>query len=124
MAHAGSRLTAYVVVMRMPPGLGEGAERDLSARAAAIPGVRVVRDEHGDEAARFGAETSGVALLYDARQRLQFHGGLTSARGHEGDNAGRAAVLSLVNATGDAPGQTPVFGCSLYGAGERPGGGA
>lgn len=80
----------------------------------AIPQVSTVVDHDGIEAARFCANASGEARLYDESGRLQFHGGLTSARAHEGESAGRAAVLSLVSGKPAATNCSPVFGCSLF----------
>jgi hypothetical protein len=52
-------------------------------------------------------------VLYDARGRLLFRGGLTSARGHEGDSAGLQRISSLLR-TGQADrSDAPVYGCSL-----------
>ena len=83
--------------------------------AAAIPGVTAHDDPDGAEARLFGAETSGDVLLYDTHGQLLFHGGITGSRGHAGDNAGEAAVISLL--TGQEPGirRTRVYGCSLSG---------
>ncbi|HUR59158.1 MAG TPA: hypothetical protein VM029_15690, partial [Opitutaceae bacterium] len=86
---------------------------DLWRRAAAIPGVKVLTDVDGRAAARFGAVTSGQALLFDTAGRLLFSGGITGARGHQGDNAGRRAVVARVFGRETAPAHTPVFGCSL-----------
>lgn len=111
------RVAAYVLFVK-PSGFADGWEQtDLSASAAAIPGVTVVRDDEGVEARRFRAATSGQTMLYDAGGRLLFSGGITGARGHEGDNAGRAAVVSLLNADEAGQAGTPVFGCPLF-AGE------
>jgi hypothetical protein len=114
MARAQGRVTAYVLFVK-PADFPDGWEQtDLLASAEAIPGVTVVRDDEGVEAARFRAATSGQIMLYDAAGKLLFSGGLTSARGHEGDNAGRAAVVALLTAGGEAGGETPVFGCPLF----------
>jgi hypothetical protein len=87
---------------------------DLWRKAAAIPGVQVGRDDGGAEAARFGAATSGQVLLYATGGELRFSGGITPARGHEGDNEGRRAIAALLTATGAARrSRSPVFGCSL-----------
>ena len=51
--------------------------------------------------------------LYDAGGQLRFSGGITPARGHAGDNAGRSAIVALVESASSAPVETPVFGCSL-----------
>jgi len=113
MARAGDRLTADVLFVT-PPGASGGWEAtDLWRGAAAIPGVTVVDDLDGVEARRFGALTSGQVLLYDAGGQLRFSGGITPARGHAGDNAGRSAIVALVESASSAPVETPVFGCSL-----------
>lgn len=114
MTQAQGRVTAYVLFVK-PPGFSDGWERtDLWASAAAIPGVTPLRDDNGVETGRFHATTSGQAALYDTAGRLLFSGGITGARGHAGDNAGRAAIVSLLT-TGDADWRdTPVFGCPLF----------
>ena len=89
---------------------------DLWRRAAAIKGVTVVQDSEGVEAERFHAATSGYTLLYGSDGRLLFSGGITGARGHAGDNAGRSAIAALLTAEGAPTGTTPVFGCSLLGS--------
>jgi hypothetical protein len=58
--------------------------------------------------------TSGQTFLYDARGTLLFSGGITGARGHAGDNAGRASIVALLNRAGAATTSTNVFGCSLF----------
>jgi len=57
--------------------------------------------------------TSGHVVLYDADGKLVFNGGITSSRGHSGDNAGRAAITKLVHHESAAVPEAPVFGCSL-----------
>ena len=82
--------------------------------ACALPDVGVSCDEGGTEAARFGAETSGQVPLYDASGRLRFRGGITPARGHQGDNAGVQAVVSHLLDAPAVDARTPVFGCPLF----------
>ena len=115
MAHLPGVLIVHVLFVK-PPGVPEDWEQtDLWRRAATIPGVSLTRDDGGEEARRFDAATSGQTVVYDGDERLLFSGGITAARGHEGDNAGRTAILSLL-ATGAAERRsTPVFGCSLLG---------
>jgi hypothetical protein len=114
MAHSAGRLQAHVLFLR-PSNFAPGWEQtDLWRNAAVIPGVKVVADPSGREARQFHAATSGQTFLYDAQGQLQFRGGITSARGHLGDNAGREAILSLLT-TGRANSRTtPVFGCQLF----------
>ena len=116
MAVAHTKMDA-VVYFVLPAGApGDWRENSLWDAAALIPGVRAAADPEGAEARRFGARTSGQSLVYDASGQLVFSGGITAARGHEGDSDGRAAILKL--ASGEAPARTfvtPVFGCILVG---------
>ena len=113
-ARTAGRL-AIDVIFCLPDGApSEWREGELPTLAAGIAGVVVRFDPAGREARRFAATTSGAALLFDPEGRLRFRGGLTSARGHEGDNAGKSAVLSYVLAGRDDVVRTPVFGCPLF----------
>ncbi len=116
MAQCDGKLIATVMVMR-PAGVPEAWEHtDLWSSAAAIPGVTVKSDDEGRESHRFGAATSGQAILYAADGRLLFAGGITESRGHSGDNAGESAIVSLV--LGDLrPAATIVAHTSVYGCG-------
>lgn len=116
LARARQRPTAVVLMVR-PDGVSKDWETtDLWQRAARIPEVAVVLDEGGIEARRFGTQTSGQTLLYDADGRLLFSGGITGARGHPGDNAGRATVLALLDREQPLQSASPVFGCPLLSA--------
>jgi len=120
MTQARGRVAAYVLFVK-PPDFSRGWEQtDLWASAAAIPGVTVVRDDDGVEAGRFGAATSGQTVLYDTGGKLLFSGGITGARGHAGDNAGRTAIVSLLTTDGSEREETPVFGCPLFDRNECP----
>lgn len=116
MARLQGRLEAQVLVVQ-PPGAGNAWWRtDIVESAAAIPGVQILVDGDGAEARRFGAETSGHALLYDAEGQLLFSGGITGARGHAGDNAGESAIVALVEHRASSRTSGSVFGCSLHDA--------
>jgi len=75
-------------------------------------------DENGAEAQRFQSKTSGQTVLYAPSGELLFHGGITIARGHEGDNPGVDVIESLLQHKDAAPvaASTPVFGCELFGS--------
>ena len=104
----------YVLFLK-PSQFFEGWEKtDLWRTASALPNVTVVRDDDGLEAQHFGAVTSGQTLLYDASGELIFSGGITGARGHAGDNAGRAALIALLDRKEPSRRATSVFGCSLF----------
>jgi hypothetical protein len=113
LARSQGRIAAKVLFLS-PSTEPAGWDRTgLWRDAASIPGVGVFDDVDGQEARRFGAETSGYVVLFDPRGRLLFRGGITSARGHAGDNAGEDAILALAGGTETAMNKTAVFGCSL-----------
>ena len=114
MAHEQGRVTVHVLFYE-PEGADAAWEHtDLWRSASAIPGVRVATDTSGREAAAFDASVSGQTLLYDQNGRLAFSGGITFARGHEGDNAGLSAVSTLLAGGRPATDRTAVFGCSMH----------
>ena len=114
MARAAVRPKAYVVFIR--PGRVESRWEmtELWRAAEAIPGVRVVRDDDGEESKRFRVQTSGQTLLYDASGRLVFSGGTTASRGKAGDSLGRASLLALLEAEAPPASSASVFGCPLH----------
>jgi hypothetical protein len=85
----------------------------LLVAARRLEGVTVLTDDRGREAGLFGARTSGHVVLYGPDGRLRFSGGITGGRGQEGENEGRASLLTLLDSSGGAPGAAPVYGCSL-----------
>lgn len=120
MSLGRDRLLAYVLFY-LPTGVEEGWERTDQWRSAErIPGVRVLPDQDGATARRFGAETSGQALLYDADGKLVFSGGITPSRGHGGDSLGRAIIAAALRGEPRQERTSPVFGCSLLGPECRP----
>jgi hypothetical protein len=121
MGVLGDRVSAHVRVLRPPDASADWDHTAVWERASAVPGVIVAPDD-GGEAALFNAVTSGQTLLYDATGQLRFNGGLTSARGHEGDSVGRRMILAQVMSGTADRADGPVFGCSLIGppAGREP----
>lgn len=116
MAEIRNKITAYVVFLKPSNSTSDWEDTSLRRSAAKIPGVTVISDVDGTEADKFGAETSGHAFLFDSSGRLLFNGGITGSRGHEGDNAGKSAIVSLINQQSAARSDTFVFGCSLFNA--------
>ena len=70
-------------------------------------------DPDGRLAELLGSLTSGYVVLYDASGRLRYHGGITSSRGHEGDNVGEQAVIQILLGNRDSQKSMPVFGCPI-----------
>jgi hypothetical protein len=105
---------AVQLVFVYPTGLAEDwTQSDLWQMASQLTSASLHIDRGGAEAKRFGAATSGEAFLYAASGARMFRGGITWARGHEGENAGRNAVESLILGRGDSSPESPVFGCPL-----------
>jgi hypothetical protein len=114
------RATAQVWFVKPSGSERSWVRTDLWDSAASIPGVEVYCDDEGAWARRIGARTSGDTLLFDAAGKLLFHGRITEARGHWGDNAGRSAVVSLLADEAKAEARRAacvdslVFGCPLF----------
>ena len=119
VAHCQPTVTPWVVFFKPDGAEDDWEQTDLWRSASAIPGAHVICDPGGEEARRFHVTTSGQSLLFGARGELLFSGGITFARGHAGDNAGRTAIESYT--AGNSPGyrQTPVFGCSIIAVTEQ-----
>lgn len=115
MSRVGPKARAHVLFIR-PPGMDSGWEKTaLWQSAASIEGVTVHSDPGGAQAALFDAATSGQVVVYDASGDLIFRGGITGARGHEGDNVGLERALTLINGGRTDGNQSKVFGCALDG---------
>jgi hypothetical protein len=113
------RMHAIVLFVK-PPGAPAGWEdTDLFHRARTLPDTQAVVDVDGVEAERFNALTSGLTLLYAADGRLLFSGGITAARGHEGDSVGREYILAALDGAHLPHPHAPVFGCALETPHER-----
>lgn len=105
------RVDTHVLVVQLAgPGVKPSGAVEAARR---IPGVDVRTDPGGVEAARFGAKTSGTVVLYDEHGALAFEGGLTTARGHEGDSPGAAQISALVLRDTPSRTSTVVYGCEL-----------
>jgi hypothetical protein len=109
----GDRVSIHAVLLQPDDGRESWGESELGADLAVLPRLRIWPDLGGAEARRFGVSTSGHVLLYDAGGHLIYSGGITPARGHQGANDGRDAVLAGILGTGAGIPKSPVFGCAL-----------
>jgi len=101
----------YVVPPGAPP---EWASPERRVSPPEMPGVHILTDGDGKEAHLFGAEISGLTMLFDPTGKLIFRGGITSGRGHEGDNPGQAALFAWISGHESDVKEVPVFGCPLF----------
>lgn len=113
MNTAPNRPVLQVAFLRPDDVDSNWVNTDTWEMAGGIPGAERFVDEGGREAARFGAQTSGHLLVYDARGRVRFSGGITGSRGHQGMSVGRQTVESLLRGGSAAFEIHAVFGCAL-----------
>lgn len=90
------------------------ADTGITRAAAALPGAQLVLDPGGEQTSRLGARASGTVLIYSPAGKRLFHGGVTPARGHEGESLGAMAFrTALRDRDSAAPAAAPAFGCRL-----------
>lgn len=111
MSRCSHVIDATVYFFRPDRETDDWVNGNLWESASAIPGVHAEIDQRGQTASRFGSTTSGDVLLYDVSGHLRFHGGITAARGHEGDSQGKSAVMAIARGQSGKVDSTPVFGC-------------
>jgi hypothetical protein len=114
MAHSQNKVRTHVVFVKLPGLSQDWVQTDLFKDALRIPGVQVMTDENGTEARAFHAQVSGQVMLYDRSGALVFNGGITSSRGHQGDNEGQDAIIGYLTKGVITKRQTPFFGCFLF----------
>jgi hypothetical protein len=116
MAKCQGKVSAQVWFIKPAGTTADWTNSDLWHSAVKIQGVTAHWDENGVETERFHAETSGQVVLYNPQGRLIFRGGITIARGHSGDNAGRTELMTMLQgrAIVEAKDATPVYGCALF----------
>jgi hypothetical protein len=114
MSRCAAQLDATVYFVRPELQPADWERGTLWNLASAIPSVNVESDVGGAAAVRFRANTSGEVFVYDCRGKLRFHGGITAARGHAGDNVGESAVIAIALGEKSNAERSPVFGCPFH----------
>lgn len=102
------------VLLYRPASAAEGWDRTaFDEEIRSLQGVTVRKDVEGRIAQSLGMLTSGDVALFSPSGRVLFRGGVTRARGHEGESEGGRQLRQALSA-GDLPaGASPVFGCPL-----------
>lgn len=85
----------------------------LAAVRTMLPAGSERADVDGSLARALGAATSGHVLLYGTDGALQFSGGVTAGRGHQGDSSAGRALVKALQTQGKSSVSTAVFGCPL-----------
>lgn len=115
MAKIGNKVN-YNIIFYRPPGFSiDEVKSDLWNMVTKLPFSKTIIDHEGKITQTFGAKTSGQVYLYAGGTKdLIFTGGITSSRGHEGDNLGSAAIVSYINESKRIEKKTNIYGCSLF----------
>ncbi len=95
-------------------GLAGSAANTRLATAASQLGFAKIHYDNGELGKLFHVYTSGHVLLYDMEGDLQFSGGITASRGHEGASLGGGAVTSLLLGIQSKTTTAPAYGCPLF----------
>jgi hypothetical protein len=113
LAHSADQVDVVVIFVGLN-GAACLAERTTLSSAAEQLGVVKILYDDGSLATLFRARTSGQVLVYSATGELEFAGGVTSSRGHEGQSIGGDAVLALLLGRANSTKSAAVFGCPLF----------
>jgi hypothetical protein len=105
----------HVQVVFVTAGLDpKSIERSaLETLARELPNVDVQFDNTGDVARTYGATVSGEVVAFNPAGDLIFQGGITPARGHQGDALGQQQLEQLVTGKSNDFCAAPVYGCRL-----------
>ena len=119
LPHYAGRVASYVAVLRPDVTPRGWSDAELRSELVSMPETSLLPDPEGREARLFGAATSGHVFLYGKDGQLLFSGGITGARGHEGENPGLTRLRGALDAelAGEPRAdlaRAPVFGCALF----------
>lgn len=94
----------------------EWVKSDLWEKANEISGVNIYIDSQNKFISIFKPKTSGQTYLYSNidNRPLIYSGGITSSRGHEGDNTGSDSIANWIYKKKKFKSKFSVFGCSLF----------
>ncbi len=113
VAQSATRFETTIYVWQPADAAYDWTDSDLIRSARLIPNVAIEHDIDGIKAKSLSASTSGHVLLFDPDGRFRYSGGITSTRGHAGDNYGSASILAALANSSAATKGIPVFGCQL-----------
>lgn len=90
------------------------AQDELWELAQGVQKSARIIDLDGEEAKKFGVQISGHVMLFGRSNEQIYSGGITSARGHEGDNLGGMMLSAFLDGENPSGIQPPPFGCRLF----------
>ncbi len=113
LVNANNKLKVIAVFIQPVASDADWSKTDLWQQAGLLKGVQRYIDKANLEAGLFNATTSGEVYLFKPNGGLVYHGGITAGRGHEGDNAGRSAIVTYVRSGKIMEPQGYAYGCSI-----------
>ena len=113
LADAPGRLTCTVLAYQPAGAAADWLDTKSIRTSRERLGAEVIADADGAMAQRLGMSVSGSVVLYSPEGTAEFFGGLTSARGHEGDSSGKDAVTAIVLGKPALYTMAPVYGCRI-----------
>ncbi|TWU49775.1 thioredoxin domain-containing protein [Rubripirellula reticaptiva] len=113
LSQCEGQVTASVVFLEFESIDKPVKQSGLWRQAMAIPHLHVAVDHQQIISRLFQARSSGETFLFQANGNLSYHGGITLSRGHEGDNTGHDAIVSILTKGTSHRSMGPVYGCSL-----------
>lgn len=108
-----NRVRVVAVFIQPETESEEWVQTSLYFKAKRITGVRVITDYNYKEADAFDAQVSGQAFFYNQNGVLVLAGGLTPARGHEGESVGQSVILNFLDGRTSEVSRAQAFGCAL-----------
>jgi len=114
MSRCRNEVEAKVYFIRPENEPDSWARGSLWTLAQQIPGTTTSIDAGGKVSRQYAATTSGAIVVYSADGKLQYQGGITAARGHEGDSRGKEAIFAIARGETQEVSQCPVYGCPLW----------
>jgi hypothetical protein len=113
LAQHASQLQCVLLAYRPRSSEPDWIDTNLVRTARRTPGISVYEDIDGQHAKQLGMLTSGATVLYSPSGAVEYHGGITSSRGHWGDSDGSDAIRSIINGKTPPVRDAPVFGCQI-----------
>jgi hypothetical protein len=111
-----TKVRAYAIFIKPLGADASWNKTELTEQANAIANLVTIEDNNQAEMLVFKAATSGLVLNYDQRGDLNFVGGITPGRGHEGDCQGSELldkILAYETSPKPALTRSDVYGCPL-----------
>ena len=115
----GVQCPQVTFVIRQPELADERWESSpIITQCTSFETAQLLHDPGGRQARIFGVMNSGTCCLFNETGDLQFLGGITISRGHQGLNPGSVMLKDSILHGSIVSNPVPVFGCALFSSSE------